>query len=77
VKVAQELDRHSTPTLTIGRYAHTRLHDLTQALDNLPGVHAPDRDSEAVALRATGTSDARSDVAESGRKHPQQNPQQS
>src|SRR5690606_22427320 len=37
VKVAQELARHSTPTLTIGRYAHARLHDLTAALDALPG----------------------------------------
>jgi integrase len=27
VKVAQELARHSTPALTIGRYAHTRMHD--------------------------------------------------
>jgi len=36
VKVAQELARHSTPTLTIGRYAHTRLHDLKGALDALP-----------------------------------------
>ncbi len=27
VKMAQELARHSTPTLTIGRYAHTRLQD--------------------------------------------------
>ena len=28
VKTAQELARHSTPTLTIGRYSHTRLHDI-------------------------------------------------
>ena len=28
VKTAQELARHSTPALTIGRYSHTRLHDL-------------------------------------------------
>ena len=77
VKVAQELARHSTPMLTIGRYAHTRLHGLTQALDNLPGVGAPDREREAVAFRATGTFDACGDTAESGRKHPQQNPQQS
>ncbi len=38
VKVCQELARHSTPTLTTGRYAHARLHDLTGALDSLPGV---------------------------------------
>lgn len=36
VKVAQELARHSTPTLTVGRYAHTRFHDLTEALANVP-----------------------------------------
>ena len=36
VKTAQELARHSTPTLTIGRYSHARLHDLTAALDALP-----------------------------------------
>jgi hypothetical protein len=28
VKVAQELARHSSPTLSIGRYSHTRLHGL-------------------------------------------------
>ena len=36
VKAAQELARHSTPTLTIGRYAHVGLHDLSAALDGLP-----------------------------------------
>jgi integrase/recombinase XerD len=36
VKVAQELARHSTPTLTIGRYAYARLHDLAAALDSMP-----------------------------------------
>ncbi len=36
VKTCQELARHSTPTLTIGRYSHARLHDLTAALDALP-----------------------------------------
>lgn len=38
VKTAQELARHSTPVLTIGRYSHARLHDLTGALDALPSV---------------------------------------
>jgi len=28
VKVAQELARHSTPTLTIGRYAHVGRHNI-------------------------------------------------
>ena len=55
VKVAQELARHSTPTLTIGRYAHARLHDLSAALEGIPG---PTPGREAEALRATGTTDA-------------------
>jgi hypothetical protein len=38
VKTCQELARHSTPVLTIGRYSHTRLHDLTGALDALPDL---------------------------------------
>ena len=33
VKVAQELARHSTPQLTIGRYAHTNGEELQRALD--------------------------------------------
>ena len=36
VKVAQDLARHSTPALTIGRYSHARLGDLTKALELLP-----------------------------------------
>ncbi len=36
VKVAQELARHSTPTLTIGRYGHTRIADLRAAVSALP-----------------------------------------
>ena len=67
VKVAQELARHSTPTLTIGRYAHVRIHDLSAALDGLPDTNGP-RD-DANKLRATGTDDMRID--------PQQYPQQS
>ena len=57
VKVAQELARHSTPVLTIGRYSHVRLHDLTGALEALPASDRND-DREAAALRATGTDDA-------------------
>ena len=57
VKVAQELARHSDPTLTIGHYAHTRLHDLTQALDNLPGDNRSHCEDEAAEVRATGTDD--------------------
>jgi len=54
VKTAQELARHSTPTLTIGRYSHARLHDLQGALEALPSLDAkPDPKRES--LRATGT----------------------
>ncbi len=35
VKTAQELLRHSDPTLTISRYAHTRPHDIQGAVDHL------------------------------------------
>ena len=52
VKTAQELARHSTPVLTIGRYSHTRLHDIKGALDGLPGTGG---ECEAQTLRATGT----------------------
>ena len=36
VKAAQELARHSSPLLTLGRYAHLDLQDHTLALDGLP-----------------------------------------
>ncbi len=42
VKVAQELARHSTPTLTLGRYAHVQLVDQTRALDALPAIESGD-----------------------------------
>jgi integrase len=68
VKVAQELARHSTPTLTIGRYAHTRLHDLKGALASAP---CPDRiPSDAAELRATGTDDAQRHAQCSAQKTP-------
>ena len=43
VKTAQELARHSTPMLTIGRYSHARLHDLHGALDALPDLQPRNR----------------------------------
>jgi len=55
VKVAQELARHSTPTLTIGRYSHTRLHDLAAALDSLPGFEAATPLPQRKTMAATGT----------------------
>jgi integrase len=36
VKVAQEHARHSTPTLTIGRYAHARPEERSAALSSVP-----------------------------------------
>ena len=41
VKVAQELARHGSPTLTIGRYSHVRLQDLRGALAAVPVVSVP------------------------------------
>jgi integrase len=36
VKVTQELSRHSTPTLTIGRYGHTDMGEKAEAVGRLP-----------------------------------------
>jgi len=57
VKVCQELARHSTPSLTIGRYAHVRIHDLRAAVPSVPGTIST-TPPEAVTLRATGTCDS-------------------
>ena len=75
VKVCQDLARHSTPTLTIGRYAHTKLHDLTSALNSLPGTGTSGR--KVATLQAAGTDHSRPFSAENVHKDPQQNPQQS
>lgn len=53
VKVIQSLARHSTPTLTLGIYAHVGLFDQTSALDALPGPTSSD--SEPATMAATGT----------------------
>jgi hypothetical protein len=50
-KVAQELARHSTVQLTLGRYAHAGLYDVAAAVESLPRLLPTAR--EAVA--ATGT----------------------
>ena len=70
VKTAQELARHSNPTLTIGRYSHARLHDLIGALDALPELTPGEAKPEAA--RATGTDDNR---PRSPEKDPQHIPQ--
>ncbi len=56
VKLAQTLARHSTVTLTLGRYTHVGLHDGAAAVEHLPRL-LPDA-PEAHALRATGTDSA-------------------
>lgn len=59
-KEAQALARHSTITLTMDRYTHLGIVDLSAALDRLPKL--PDNDATAAQpdqLRATGTDDAR------------------
>jgi len=53
VKVCQELARHSSPVLTLGRYAHVRLADLRKALPTVPTGDSVK--PEAVPMRATGT----------------------
>jgi len=55
VKTAQELARHSTPNLTIGRYSHTRLHDIQVALYALPDLRPQDAGKEEQVAAATGT----------------------
>ncbi len=67
IKAVQELARHSTATLTFDRYTHARLHDLSAALEALPGTDGPAENE--TAMKATGTDDAGAD----GR--PQQPPQ--
>ena len=52
VKTAQELARHSTPTLTFNVYAHARLHDVASAVERLPDPFSSQRPE---ALAATGT----------------------
>src|SRR5262249_24512709 len=55
VKVVQTLARPSTPTLTLGVYAHIGVYDQTAALEALPDLSAPAPGHEAGALAATGT----------------------
>ena len=75
VKVAQELARHSTPTLTIGRYAHARLHDLSAALDALPDTKAPvttqplcGQQGPTTALQTPRNNDSRFDSSQSAKR---------
>jgi len=65
VKTAQELARHSTPTLTIGRYSHTRSHDLAAALDALPST-APAQSPQPAPESAVSPVANASDSCDSG-----------
>src|SRR5262249_48254080 len=53
VKTCQTLARHSSPTLTIGIYAKTSLHDVAGAVESLPDLTAAPSGKESHA--ATGT----------------------
>ena len=61
VKVCQELARHSTPLLTLGRYAHVQLVDRVKALEAVPcpTVEQPQRQT----AKATGTDHATAEHA--------------
>ena len=60
-KVAQQLARHSTITLTMDRYSHTAIGEAAAALSALPDLSSsPDRQRQ----RATGTYDAQSRPAD-------------
>jgi len=52
-KLAKELARHSTITLTMDRYAHVGLLDMNSALESLPDIPEP---SETQRMALTGTS---------------------
>ncbi len=56
-KLAQQLARHSTIALTMDRYTHLGLIDMTTALESLPNIVSTD----AKECRATGTTDDASD----------------
>ncbi len=69
VKVAQTLARHSDPKLTLNTYTTLGVHDVRAGLDGLPTFDGDGVESEAAALRATGT-DGRSGGGQSGSNRP-------
>ncbi len=58
-KLAQQLARHSTITLTMDRYSHVGLLDMNTALESLPNIVTPDSQT----MRATGTTDEAADFS--------------
>ncbi len=57
-KLAQQLARHSSITLTMDRYSHVGLLDMNSALESLPTITTTDPQT----MRATGTTDDASAV---------------
>ena len=57
-KVAQVLARHSTITLTMDRYSHSRLVDLNTAVENLPSLALPERLMPDVAMDMLSSDDS-------------------
>src|SRR5271157_3858766 len=56
VKDSMELARHHDADLTFGRYAHTRLEDLSKVVDRLPDLRVPQTlRTSAVSERPNGT----------------------
>jgi integrase len=55
IKTAMTLSRHSTPKLTLCRYAHARLHDLTAAVESMPS-HANAPVQQQAAIMSCGLS---------------------
>ncbi len=60
-KVAQVLARHSTITLTMDRYSHTRLVDLNMAIENLPSLARSERLKADVAMDTMASVDSVAD----------------
>ena len=56
-KIAQTLARHSTITLTLDRYTHVGLYDLSASVNSLSAIPVEVPGAEANILRATGTED--------------------
>jgi integrase len=56
-KIAQTLARHSTITLTLDRYTHVGLYDLSASVNSLPAIPVEVPGAEANVLKATGTED--------------------
>ena len=55
-KVMQKLARHATVELTLGRYTHASVFDLSSAVNALPPLPVKDApQAEKAMMRATGT----------------------